>query len=145
MSLGGKNNANYGNQLDYHAGTGQLAMAAATMDQLFAGSEAAFMKKRGVIALLKEPAMDIVWIKTVSLDCSMHGVTFSTDGSLVMTHTAEATSHFIFIFDALDGTTKKSFSYTVYSGTYPLNTRNILLGSPVAGIYTGFAHTLRID
>jgi hypothetical protein len=80
MKLGGTKNANYGNQLDYHSGTGQLAMAAATMDQLFAGSETAFLLKRGVIALLKEPTMDIVWIKTVSLDCSMHGVTFSTDG-----------------------------------------------------------------
>ena len=110
MTMGGKNSANYGNQLDYHAETGQLAMAADTLDQLFAGSETSFMKKRGFIALLKEPSMDIVWIKTVSLECSMHGLTFSADGLLVLSHTAEASSHFIFIFDALDGTLKKSFS-----------------------------------
>ena len=36
--LGGKNYANYGNQLDYHAGTGQLALAADTLDEDFAGS-----------------------------------------------------------------------------------------------------------
>ena len=30
--LGGKNTKSYGNQLDYHAGTGQLAVAAGTCD-----------------------------------------------------------------------------------------------------------------
>jgi hypothetical protein len=38
LILGGKNDVNYGNQLEYHAKTGQLAMAASTIDQYFAGS-----------------------------------------------------------------------------------------------------------
>jgi hypothetical protein len=78
--LGGKNFANYGNQLDYHAGTGQLAVAADNIDEKFAGSSSIFYNYRGYIAVLKEPAMDIAWIKTVSLICYMQGVTFSADG-----------------------------------------------------------------
>jgi hypothetical protein len=69
IALGGKNKANQGNQLDYHAGTGQLAVAGSTMDETFAGSASTFLHYRGFIAVLKEPAMDIVWIKTVSLIC----------------------------------------------------------------------------
>ena len=80
IALGGKNYANYGNQLDYHAGTGQLAVAADTVDDTFAGSASIFLDYRGYIAVLKEPAMDIVWIKTVSLICYLQGVTFSADG-----------------------------------------------------------------
>jgi hypothetical protein len=80
IALGGKNFANYGNQLDYHAGTGQLAVAADTIDDKFAGSASIFYDYKGFIAVLKEPAMDIVWIKTVSLICYMQGVTFSADG-----------------------------------------------------------------
>lgn len=96
---------------------------------------------------MKEPAFEIVWIKTVSLILYMQGVTFSADGSLVLSHSNAETSfsHYIFIFNALDGTLKKSFSYAVDSDSYPLYTRNILLGSPVSGTYTGFAHTLRLD
>ena len=67
--LGGKNYANFGNQLDYHSGTGQLAVAADTLDENFAGSDTIFIESRGFIAVLKEPAMDIAWIKTVSLVC----------------------------------------------------------------------------
>jgi hypothetical protein len=66
--------------LDYHAGTGQLAVAADTLDEKFAGSVSTFLGYKGYVAVLKEPAMDIVWIKTVSLNCFMQGVTFSTDG-----------------------------------------------------------------
>ena len=51
----------------------------------------------------------------------------------------------MFIFNALDGTLKKSFSYALSSNSYPLYTRNILFGSPVSGTYTGFAHTRRLD
>jgi hypothetical protein len=51
----------------------------------------------------------------------------------------------MFIFNALDGALKKSFSYALNSYDYPLHTRNILFGSPVSGTYTGFAHTLRLD
>ena len=80
MTLGGKNWGNYGNQLDYHAGTGQLAVAADTYDENFAGSYYRFYDYRGFIAVLIEPAMDIVWIKIVSLICYMRGVTFSGDG-----------------------------------------------------------------
>jgi hypothetical protein len=149
ITLGGKNWNNKGNQLDYHAATGQLAVAADTIDENFAGSTSIFSDYRGFIAVLKEPAMDIVWIKTVSLICFMRGVTFSTDGSLVLSHTSEATSHFMFIFNALNGTLKKSFSYSQnwYSSFYfySLYARNILFGSPVSGTYTGFAHTMRVD
>lgn len=80
ITLGGKNYGNYGNQLDYHAATGQLAVAIDTYDEVFAGSPIIFYEYRGAVALLKEPAMDIVWIKTVSLICYMQGVTFSADG-----------------------------------------------------------------
>jgi hypothetical protein len=48
-----------------------LAVAADTYDERFAGSSSAFYDFRGFIAVLKEPAMDIVWIKTVSLICYM--------------------------------------------------------------------------
>ena len=145
--LGGKNKANYGNQLDYHAGTGQLAVASDTLDGKFAGSGGLFSDYSGVVAVLKEPSMDIVWMKTVALICYIQGVTFSTDGSLVLSHThmASSSSHYMFIFNAVDGMLKKSFSYAANSYNYALNTRNILLGSPVSGTYTGFAHTLRLD
>jgi hypothetical protein len=145
--LGGKNYANYGNQLDYNAATGQLAVAADTLDERFAGSASTFLNYRGYIAVLKEPAMDIVWVKTVSLICYLQGVTFSTDGSLVLSHTHSAStfSHYMFIFNAADGTLKKTFSYALNSYTYALNTRNILFGSPVSGTHTGFAHTMRLD
>jgi hypothetical protein len=85
--LGVKNCKSYGNQLDYHAGTGQLAVAAGTCDYMFAGSPSIFYDLRGFIAVLKEPAMEIAWIKTVSLMSSMHGVTFSTDGKFILGHT----------------------------------------------------------
>ena len=55
-------------------------MAADTLDESFAGSAGTFLDYRGYIAVLKEPAMDIVWVKTVSLICYIQGVTFSTDG-----------------------------------------------------------------
>jgi hypothetical protein len=80
IALGGKNYGNYGNQLDYHALTGQLAVAFDTIDELFAGSTTIFNNYRGGVALLNEPAMDIIWIKTVSLVCYLQGVTFSADG-----------------------------------------------------------------
>jgi hypothetical protein len=81
IALGGINYANNGNQLDYHAATGQLALALDTYDESFAGSlPIIFYEYRGALALLKEPNMDIVWIKTVSLICYMQGVTFSADG-----------------------------------------------------------------
>ena len=51
----------------------------------------------------------------------------------------------MFIFNALDGSLKKSFSYALNSYSYPLYTRNILFGSPASGTYTGFAHTQRFD
>jgi hypothetical protein len=51
----------------------------------------------------------------------------------------------MFIFNALDGTLKKSFSYALSSNSYPLYTRNILFGSPISGTYTGFAHTRRLN
>jgi hypothetical protein len=57
-----------------------LALAADTVDDKFAGSASPFLDTRGFIALLKEPLMDIVWIKILSLICYMHGVTFSADG-----------------------------------------------------------------
>jgi len=38
ITLGGKNYANNGTQLDYHAATGQLAVALDTYDESFAGS-----------------------------------------------------------------------------------------------------------
>jgi hypothetical protein len=85
--LGGKITKSYGNQLDYHDKTGQLAVAAGTLDDKFAGSPSLFTEVRGFIAVLKEPTMEIVWIKTVSLIGSMHGVTFSTDGQLILGHT----------------------------------------------------------
>ena len=90
-----------------------MAVAADNIDEKFAGSSSIFYNYRGYIAVLKEPAMDIAWIKTVSLICYMQGVTFSADGLLVLGHTSEATTdyHYIFIFNALDGTLKKSFSY----------------------------------
>jgi hypothetical protein len=75
----------------------------------------------------------------------MQGVTFSTDGSLVLGHTDMATYHYMFIFNAVDGILKKSFKYAQHSNSYPLNTRNILFGTPVSGTYTGFAHTPRLD
>ena len=111
MILGGKNQANFGNQLDYHEATGQLAMSGDTKDSLFAGSSTTFSIERGFVALLKEPAMDIIWIKTVSLICYMQAVTFSAVGMLVMSHTSHAAAHFLFIFNALDGTLVKSISY----------------------------------
>ena len=135
MTLGGKNSANFGNQLDYHEPTGQLAMSADTRDSLFAGSSTTFSIERGLVALLKEPLMDIIWIKTVSLISYMQAVTFSADGMLVMTHTSGSTANFMFIFSALDGTLVKSFSYYTPYSYYPLNQRNILLGSPVGGTY----------
>jgi len=55
-------------------------VAADTLDESFAGSASMFLDYRGYIAVLKEPAMDIVWVKTVSLICYIQGVTFSTDG-----------------------------------------------------------------
>ena len=51
----------------------------------------------------------------------------------------------MFIFNAVDGTLKKSFSYALNSDSYALNTRNILFGTPVSGTYTGFAHTMKLD
>jgi hypothetical protein len=57
-----------------------LAVAADTLDGKFAGYGGLFSEYRGYIAVLKEPAMDIVWIKTVSLICYLQGVTFSADG-----------------------------------------------------------------
>jgi hypothetical protein len=98
-----------------------------------------------VLALLKEPAMDIVWIKTVSLPCFLQGITFSADGLLILGHTSQAIYPYMFIFNALDGTLKKSFSYALRSNFYPLYTRNMLFGSPVSGTYTGFAHTMIIE
>ena len=55
-------------------------MGAGTVDWKFAGSTTQFEKSRGYIALLKEPAMDIVWMQVVSLICYINGVTFSGDG-----------------------------------------------------------------
>jgi hypothetical protein len=55
-------------------------MGADTVDWRFAGSSTSFRSSRGYIALLKEPAMDILWIKVVSLICFINGVTFSGDG-----------------------------------------------------------------
>ena len=46
-----------------------MAVAADTLDENFAGSDTLFIESRGFIAVLKEPAMDIAWIKTVSLVC----------------------------------------------------------------------------
>jgi hypothetical protein len=43
ITLGGKNNINYGNQLDYHAAMGQLAVAGDTYDDKFAGSASSFL------------------------------------------------------------------------------------------------------
>jgi hypothetical protein len=57
-----------------------LAVAFDTLDELFAGSSTIFYDYRGGIALLKEPAMEIIWIKTVSIICYLQGVTFSADG-----------------------------------------------------------------
>jgi hypothetical protein len=51
-----------------------------TSDDLFAGSTTTFFDYRGGVALLKEPAMDIIWIKIVSVIGYLQGVTFSQDG-----------------------------------------------------------------
>lgn len=64
--MAGINADNYGNQLDYHAGTGQLAAVTDTIDNIFAGSSTIFTNYRGVVSMFKEPSMDIVWMKTVS-------------------------------------------------------------------------------
>jgi hypothetical protein len=112
IALGGRFKANQGNQLDYHAGTAQFAVAGDTLDNFFVGSSGWFFNYKGFIAVLKEPGMDIVWFKTVSLDCYMQGVTFSADGQLVLGHTNGYTGSsvcYMFIFNAIDGTLKKSF------------------------------------
>jgi hypothetical protein len=57
-----------------------LAVAFDTIDEKFAGSTTTFFDYRGVLALLKEPTIDIIWIKTVSIKCFLQGVTFSADG-----------------------------------------------------------------
>ena len=63
-----------------------MAVAGDTLDNKFAGSASSFQNYRGVIAVFKERDMEIVWIKTVSLNCYMEGVTFSADGSLILGH-----------------------------------------------------------